>query len=247
MDETRKTSGGRSWAQMVGPAEFAVAGRTGLAAAMVYLALLWHARGKGSCYPSSRALGKLLGTPERTVRHHLRTLVAQGLVRRVLRRGRATTYFLVEASPAAGPRQDPAAAAATSCRRARQDLATEEYTSNNNKEQQSSQGVMHPDAEEVSMPPELRTEAFAAAWQSWLAYRRKRRLSLLKETLEGQLRKLARLGPEAAAAEIDNSITAGYQSVCYERNARYGNFPARNLSQGPGQRFDSGPNEPGSI
>ena len=57
----------------------------------------------------------------------------------------------------------------------------------------------------VAVPVELAGGEFAAAWERWLAYRRKRRLTCTPETLEGQLAKLA---PSAQPAPSRRSATA---------------------------------------
>ena len=68
-----------------------------------------------------------------------------------------------------------------------------------------------------------------------MSYRHERKLTCTPATLEGQLKKLAKIGPAAAIEEIDNSIGNGWQSVCYSKTGGNGNgktlFPT-----GPGQR-----------
>lgn len=75
----------------------------------------------------------------------------------------------------------------------------------------------------VVIPSELAGDDFREAWECWLSYRRNRKLTCTPATLHRQLRDLAVLGPTGAAAEIDNSITHGWNSVCYPKNGKAGN------------------------
>ena len=68
-------------------------------------------------------------------------------------------------------------------------------------------------AAEVSVPSELDTEQFKAAWGEWLAYRRERRLTCTPRTLNAQLRKLATWGPATALDAIETAIRAGWQGL----------------------------------
>lgn len=90
--------------------------------------------------------------------------------------------------------------------------------------------------EEIPLPPELSAAPFPAAWSEWIAYRRKRRLTMRPETLSKQLASLAKLGPHGAAGCIDLSIRSGWQGVFPEKvhppNGK------RDLADGPGQTFD---------
>jgi len=89
----------------------------------------------------------------------------------------------------------------------------------------------------VAIPVELDCDGFKEAWEKWVAYRRKRRLSLLPDTLSAQLASLARLGSDGAALEIANSIKNGWQSICYENGANgNGNGYKQRTAVGPGQR-----------
>jgi hypothetical protein len=86
----------------------------------------------------------------------------------------------------------------------------------------------------VEIPVALNGGDFPGAWDRWLTYRRGRRLTCTPATLTGQLNKLAPLGPAGAAAEIENSITNGWQSVCYP--GTNGNGKPRTSNTGIGQR-----------
>lgn len=66
---------------------------------------------------------------------------------------------------------------------------------------------------ETAIPAGLNSADFRAAWAEWLAYRRERRLGVQPMTINRQLRKLAAIGPEAAAACIETSITNGWQGL----------------------------------
>ena len=83
----------------------------------------------------------------------------------------------------------------------------------------------------VSIPEGLDSEDFQEAWSDWLAYRRERRLSVKPMTLERQLKKLAEIGPEAAAACIDQSITNGWAGLFPERQQTNGSNGSERIHQ----------------
>ena len=133
----------RGWTQRIGRDELRLVARTGLSAWPVYVALLWHARESGRCYPSVRTLSQLLSTPVRTIHRQLARLEAAGVIRRQSRRGRATVYRLlgagVETTPAATSGVEPvpnlAAVCAESGTKAVPHPAAKEYSENNTNEE----------------------------------------------------------------------------------------------------------------
>jgi hypothetical protein len=62
----------------------------------------------------------------------------------------------------------------------------------------------------VPIPPELDTPEFAAAWAAWLGYRVRIRKPLTDASLNIQLRKLAKEGPEWAVECIERTISRGW-------------------------------------
>lgn len=84
---------------------------------LVYLALCDRADKTGRCWPSMDWIAKQCGICQRAAREHVSALVQQGLIRRELRRGRSTVYFVAippttAAPPAAEPHDDTPASAA---------------------------------------------------------------------------------------------------------------------------------------
>jgi len=97
-----------------------------------------------------------------------------------------------------------------------------------------------PDAEPVQIPAELNTAEFLAAWSEWFAYRRERKLKpWAARTINGQLARLSKLGPERAVAAIRNSIDNGYQGIFEASASKSAPAGARSLSPDE-QRYATG-------
>ena len=62
-------------------------------------------------------------------------------------------------------------------------------------------------------PPELRSEEFKIAWQSWVEFRREMRKKLTPSTITKQLKLLATFGDSKAVRSIDRSIMQGWQGL----------------------------------
>ncbi len=74
----------------------------------------------------------------------------------------------------------------------------------------------------VTLPAELETEAFRAAWADWLAYRRECKVSQYKSrALAAQLATMAEWGPDAAIAAIRQSIRQQWRGL-FEPKASFG-------------------------
>lgn len=72
------------------------------------------------------------------------------------------------------------------------------------------------------LPAELETEEFREAWGAWLADRAERRLpKYTARALTLQLRRLAEMGPERAAAAIEWSIAQGYRGIWEEGSSKF--------------------------
>jgi hypothetical protein len=67
-------------------------------------------------------------------------------------------------------------------------------------------------------PENLKTEAFAAAWEKWLRYRTEMRKPLKPSSLAAQLKTLSAWGHEAACKAIEQSIVNGWQGLFEPRN-----------------------------
>ena len=64
------------------------------------------------------------------------------------------------------------------------------------------------------LPTNLDTPEFRAAWETWLAYRKERRLATYKPIgLKRQLTALAAFGPQSAIAAIEQSMAQNYQGL----------------------------------
>lgn len=94
--------------------------------------------------------------------------------------------------------------------------------------------------EDVPLPDCLNVPEFLAARDAWFKQRRRKRISLRPEFVQGQYAKLAPLGPVQAAACLEYTVTQDYSGVFPEKFAN-GRSPANTRSQpsrvGPGQRY----------
>ena len=72
----------------------------------------------------------------------------------------------------------------------------------------------------MPIPAAIDTPQFRAAWADWLADRKARRKPVTGRAAEQQLDKLAPLGPEQAAACLNESIEKGWIGIFPERFAR---------------------------
>jgi hypothetical protein len=90
-------------------------------------------------------------------------------------------------------------------------------------------------AGDVPIPKELDSESFRTAWNNWLAYRRKRRLTLTDMTLTAQLKNLSGWGQAKAIESIDASISHGWAGI-FEPKGNSNGKPSRQI--GPGQQYD---------
>ncbi len=248
------------WCHLLTEADFAVLHRVDPSAWAVWLVLRWYARTGNSCYPSVATIASMVGLGERSVHYALSRLFKAGLLHREAQRGKTTIYHLLggatDCTPADGrsasdcgtPLQSISDTSATSCGTPLQQTAAEVEALNNTHEVNPLKKKARGRAAEVSVevPAVLVSEVFSQAWSQWLDYRRSRKLTNNSATLTGQLRKLAALGPDGAAAEIANSIEHGWQSVCYNPGGnghdRKNGFPC-----GPGQRHASSPAKPGQF
>lgn len=75
-------------------------------------------------------------------------------------------------------------------------------------------GDESPDQDEIQIPANLQSDAFAKAWESYLAYRKSSRLkALAPASIRAQLRNLSEMGHDAAIAAINQSIANGWQGI----------------------------------
>lgn len=81
------------------------------------------------------------------------------------------------------------------------------------------------------------SEPFRAAWDAWLKYRTRRRLTCRPETLAKQLELLASLGPQAACTSIEDSIRSGWQGLFQPK----GPNGRTRITNGPGQTYTGEP------
>jgi hypothetical protein len=65
-----------------------------------------------------------------------------------------------------------------------------------------------------SPPPSLaQSPVFMASWRDWIQHRREIRKKMTPLAAQRQLDRLAKMGPDAAAKAIENSITHGWQGI----------------------------------
>lgn len=89
-----------------------------------------------------------------------------------------------------------------------------------------------------SLPSELRTDEFAAAWADWLRHRREIRKPLKPTAAAHKLRQLAAWGSARAVAAIRHSLGNGWQGIFEADAGSAGAGPARStgrMPSGPGQ------------
>ena len=72
------------------------------------------------------------------------------------------------------------------------------------------------------IPESLATPAFLSAWDDWQRYRKERRKKLTPITIERQLAKLAKAGPDTAVAMIEQSIENGWIGLFEVKEDRRG-------------------------
>ncbi len=91
----------------------------------------------------------------------------------------------------------------------------------------------------ATIPVELQTEAFAAAWQRWRTHRSEKRSTLTPSTEALQLKKLAAVGPDVALWAIEQSIANGWVGLFPERFTNQTQTKVHNANNriGTGQRF----------
>lgn len=85
---------------------------------------------------------------------------------------------------------------------------------------------------EAVVPPELNTPEFLDAWKRWKAYRREIRKPLTESTIEGQLKKLAKVGPKQAIDLIENSIANSWRGLFFPNHTGSQNDPHRKNTPG---------------
>lgn len=90
--------------------------------------------------------------------------------------------------------------------------------------------------EQVLLPLELDTPEFKAARNEWFAQRRRRRLSLRLEYLEGQFRRLAPLGAAQAAACLLYTVAQDYDGIFPDKFG--GSKNGKSLAGSAGQTHD---------
>jgi hypothetical protein len=222
----------------------------GPSAFLVYAAIAQHVREDRRAWPGIDRLAAITGLSRRTVQLAISALRHAGWVVVDASRGRGNVYTLppIESSATdcatpdkssaihcAPPAQLIAPGSATGCAGVAQ-LVAQEGNHRSKPRRKPMKETRRGCTAEVVFPSELDSESFREAWTRWTDYRRQRRLTCAVVTLDGQLKKLATLGPTKAVEEIDNSIAHGWQSVCYKPG---GNGMAKNnFADGPGQKFD---------
>jgi hypothetical protein len=213
----------------------------------VYAAIAQHVREDRKAWPGIGRLAEITGLSPRWVRHAIRCLESSGWLRVERCKGHGNIYVLplIESREPQFPtpeiskepqfptvRNPSSSGKEVQFPRVRNPSSPE----GNHRRKPIRKPVKETKrgcAAEVVLPSELDCDSFREAWERWLSYRRKRRLSCLPECLEGQLKKLAALGATGAVEEIENAITNTWQSVCYKPG---GNRNGRQRTVGAGQR-----------
>lgn len=174
-------------------------------ARLVLAVLALHADDFGRCYPSLARLCDLCVVRRSRMIEILNELEHVGAIRREgQRRGRTTIYRLAGPVQSAGPHPsgelDP--------------TRPEDWTLKDNERQIIKKKARKaPESVEIDIPDALDCDAFRAAWDEWIAYRRERRLTVTPRTLKAQAAKLAGFGLDGALASIEQSIAQGWQGL----------------------------------
>lgn len=85
---------------------------------------------------------------------------------------------------------------------------------------------------EIAWPVCLDTQPFRRSWDEYTAYRRERRLAVLKPiSVQKQLERLALWGHDRAIAAINHTIANGYQGIVEPKEAPF--FPVNGHHRGP--------------
>lgn len=89
----------------------------------------------------------------------------------------------------------------------------------------------------ITIPSELDTPAFKAAWSEWIKYRRESRMSLREMTVNKQLKLLASFGSAGAVESIEASIRNGWQGLFEQKGGANGKRPTTQASGGSRMRY----------
>lgn len=197
---------------------------------LVLLALAGHADKHGlEAYPSVSAIAQDANMSERQVYRCLSRLEEAGEIvktgRRKNWRGKPTTVWAIPGVPkpesmsvvalvqnlTSAPSKPDKSSRKTCHMRHNPHTPLKEGTVLNRPEPSGKGGV---GGEPVGQIPEaLDTPAFRDAWGRWAKFRREDRHALTPSTAAAQLKKLAKVGSEAAVAMIDQSIEHGWQGL----------------------------------
>jgi hypothetical protein len=230
----------------------------GPSAFQVYGAIARYADEARRAWPGIGRLVVMTGLSPRSIRYALAKLQSAGWIVVSRDRGQTNIYTLPliqstatscptpETGKAMGCRgglQPVASGKAMGCRGGLQPVAPNKDLMKKTNHKDQVKKTQRGKAAGVVIPASLDCDSFQTAWSKWLAYRTKRKLSKLPETLTGQLEKLAKLDTAGAVAEIKNSIANGWQSVCYPGAQGNGhsnsNGRQRAMPTGAGQRYDA--------
>ena len=166
---------------------------------LILLAIADFADDNGSAYPAVETLAKKARVSERTVQYSLRALVKLGELAILQGEGpRGCNLYRVQnlqGAPCDNQGvQDTTKGGAVGCTRT------------------ISKPSIEPSNSEVALP--FTSQPFADAWQTWLTYRRERKLPTYKPTsLRKQFEQLKEWGERAAIHAINESIRNQWQGL----------------------------------
>jgi len=213
--------------------------RMGARGLHIYLLLLGHADEEGECFPSVKRLAKLSGLHRASVSRVIAELKRKKEIDFKRERGKRTVYYV---TPVKTSRTNATTTNGTGSENATQSSrnnATESSRKNANRtrtssevepgnENQARSRRRKEKEEEIQIPRSLETPEFQAAWNKWLAYRRVRRLTRNKLTLDEQLTMFEGLGSSGAVASITEAIRGGWSGVFPPKGN--GTEPAKQLN-----------------
>jgi len=101
---------------------------------------------------------------------------------------------------------------------------------------------------DVKIPDQLKGDAFVAAWNQWVRYRKERKLQAYKPMgLKAQFTKLATMGAAKAIQAIEFSISQNYQGIYEDRTRNSAGTTRSSQVIGTQDRYRVGPGVHGDV
>ena len=183
---------------------------------LVFMAIRDRIGQNGASWPGQRRLAEDCGLRKSTVADAVARLEHLGLIQvdhvEGNPSGKTNRYRVVNASASRTPAsRTPASRDRTPASR------TEPDQENQTKKKEKKEGAAVPDpwtvAQEAMTGATLKTDAFKAAWSTWIKYQRQKHKTMTSMTIVEQIHELEGFGHDSAIASIKNSIRNGWQGL----------------------------------